>query len=162
MRIQGELVSGLLDLNTWGCTYFEMQKKFVPRAAGCERKSDHDEVGWGTAPPCADPTDSRARSGQLVLAQNWIAEKGGRGLGCLGGGARNDSHHVVCRLIMCRFAGTQPGGSGLEKSRVAREKLVGLGHGRRIGGGFAPGLGAGLPWRRCKMQSKAKDARTLQ
>ena len=47
-----------------------------------------------TAPPCADPTDSSARSGQLVLAQNWIAEKGGRGLGCLGGGARNDSHQV--------------------------------------------------------------------
>ena len=50
----------------------------------------------------------------------------------------------------------------LEKSRVAREKLFGLGQGRRIGGGFAPGLGAGLPWRRCKMQSKAKDERTLQ
>ena len=50
----------------------------------------------------------------------------------------------------------------LEKSRVAREKLFGLGQGRRIGGGFAPGLGAGLPWRRCKMQSKAKDGRTLQ
>ena len=49
----------------------------------------------------------------------------------------------------------------LEKSRVAREKLFGLGQGRRIGGGFAPGLGAGLPWRRCKMQSKAKDGRTL-
>ena len=32
----------------------------------------------------------------------------------------------------------------LEKSRVAREKLFGLGHGHRIGGGFAPGL----PWRR--------------
>ena len=28
------------------------------------------------------------------LAQNWIAQKGGRGLGCLGGGARNDSHQV--------------------------------------------------------------------
>ena len=82
-------------------------------------------------------------------------------LGCLGGGARNDSHQVVCRFFMCRFAGTQPGGSGLEKSRVAREKLFGLGQGHRIGGGFAPGLGAGLPWRRCKMQSKAKDGRTL-
>ena len=33
--------------------------------------------------------------------------------------------------------------------------------GHSIGGGFAPGLGAGLPWRRCKMQSKAKDGRTL-
>ena len=32
----------------------------------------------------------------------------------------------------------------LEKSRVAREKLFGLGHGHSIGGGFAPGL----PWRR--------------
>ena len=32
----------------------------------------------------------------------------------------------------------------LEKSRVAREKLFGLGHGHGIGGGFAPGL----PWRR--------------
>ena len=45
----------------------------------------------------------------------------------------------------------------LEKSRVARKKLFGLVRGQRIGGGFAPGL----PWRRCKMQSKAKDARTL-
>ena len=59
-------------------------------------------------------------------------------LGCLGGGARNDSHQVVCRFFMCRFARTQPGGSGLEKTRVAREKLIGLGQGRRIGGGFAP------------------------
>ena len=32
----------------------------------------------------------------------------------------------------------------LEKSRVAREKLFGLGHGRSRGEGFAPGL----PWRR--------------
>ena len=32
----------------------------------------------------------------------------------------------------------------LEKSRVAREKLFGVGHGHSIGGGFAPGL----PWRR--------------
>ena len=37
-------------------------------------------------------------------------------LGCLGGGARNDSHQVVCRFFMCRFAGTQPGGSGLERA----------------------------------------------
>ena len=72
-----------------------------------------------------DPTDSSARSGQLVLAQNWIAEKGGRGLGCLGGGARNDSHQVVCRFFMCRFARTQPGGSGLERAGShARSFLV--------------------------------------
>ena len=72
-----------------------------------------------------DPTDSRARSGQLVLAQNWIAEKGGRGLGCLGGGARNDSHQVLCRFFMCSFARTQPGGSGLERAGShARSFLV--------------------------------------
>ena len=46
-------------------------------------------------------------------------------LGCLGGGARNDSHHVVCRFCMCRFAGTQPGGSGLERAGShARSFLV--------------------------------------
>ena len=38
-----------------------------------ERKSDHDEVGWGTAPPCADPTDSRARSvfGAKLDRKKW-------------------------------------------------------------------------------------------
>ena len=46
-------------------------------------------------------------------------------LGCLGGGARNDSHQVVCRFFMCRFARTQPGGSGLERAGShARSFLV--------------------------------------
>ena len=37
----------------------------------------------------------------------------------------------------------------LEKSRVAREKLFGLGHGHRIGGGFAPGLPSQVYLVRC-------------
>ena len=41
-------------------------------------------------------------------------------------------------FFMGRFARTQPGGSGLDKSRVAREKLVGLGHGRSMGGDSEP------------------------
>ena len=71
--------------------------------------------------------------------------------------------HTRLRRAIIRFVWSRVAWSPWtwRKAGSHGRSFFGLGHGHSIGGGFAPGLGAGLPWRRCKMQSRAKDGRTL-
>ena len=94
-----------------------------------------------TAAPCADPTDSRARSGQLVWRKIGSHKREGGAWAALAAALETI---LIKSVFHVWIRGDAAWRIWSGESRVAREKLVGLGHGRSIGGGFAPGL----PWRR--------------